>query len=239
MTRAHQSRFAQWLGVVSLVAALLVAAACYLSAPAAAPGSQPAAASSYDQITPLLLGQETFRARLDKDRADNPAVTTRQRTLLDERYDLSPRPHATQTMSRGKPVPVGPTARLPAGVTWEKLAALSPEEIRAKGLLPPGLLPLPHPKHAVGGMVFPQAQLKQFARLERFDVEFDLPDHFLPETPPAMYLTTRPDLGDVSRGKIVTAENVHELFDGVLNPKQLEGLRLLVTQFPQQLTGRH
>jgi cytochrome c peroxidase len=33
---------------------------------------------------------------------------------------------------------------------------------------------------------------------------------------------------------LVTIENFHALFDGVLNPKQLDGLRLLVTPFPQQ-----
>jgi len=41
-------------------------------------------------------------------------------------------------------------------------------------------------------------------------------------------------LGDVSQGKLVTADNYYELFDGILNPKQIEGLRLLVTAFPQQ-----
>src|SRR5262245_17390413 len=70
--------------------------------------------------------------------------------------------------------------------------------------------------------------------LARFDLDFDLPDHFLPEFPPPIFLTTRPDLGDVSRGKLVTRENHQELFNGILNPKQLEGLRLLLTPFPQQ-----
>ena len=49
-----------------------------------------------------------------------------------------------------------------------------------------------------------------------------------------MYLTTRPDLGDVAQGKEVTLENYYELFNGILNPKQLEGLRLLLSPFPQQ-----
>jgi len=56
----------------------------------------------------------------------------------------------------------------------------------------------------------------------------------LPAFPPPIYLTTRPDLGDVSQGNLVTLDNFHELFNGILNPKQLEGLRLLVTPFPQQ-----
>ena len=103
-----------------------------------------------------------------------------------------------------------------------------------RALLPKGFLPLPHPKHLVGGMVFPQAEIKLLPRLERFDVDFDLPDHFLPEFPPAIFLTTRPDLGDVSQGKVLTVENFQEVFGGILNAKDLEGVRLLVTQFPQQ-----
>jgi cytochrome c peroxidase len=83
-------------------------------------------------------------------------------------------------------------------------------------------------------MLFPQAEIKQLARVERFDVDFDLPDHFLPEFPPAIFLTTRADLGDVSKGKMVTVDNYFEIFNGILNSKDMEGMRLLVTQFPQQ-----
>jgi cytochrome c peroxidase len=116
---------------------------------------------------------------------------------------------------------------------------MSPEEIREKGLFPVGFLPLPHPKNAEGGMVFPKFAIdeikKQTGRdLQRFDVDFDIPDHFLPEFPAAMYLTTRPDLGDVSQGQVVTSANYYALFNGILNPKQLERLRLLLTPFAQQ-----
>jgi cytochrome c peroxidase len=88
-------------------------------------------------------------------------------------------------------------------------------------------------------MVFPHFEIdeikKQEARdLTRFDLDFDLPDHFLPEFPAPIYLTTRSDLGDVSQGKLVTISNYYELFNGILNPKQIEGLRLLVTPFSQQ-----
>jgi cytochrome c peroxidase len=37
----------------------------------------------------------------------------------------------------------------------------------------------------------------------------------------------------VSHGQLVTLASYHELFKDILNPKQLEGLRLLVTPFPQ------
>src|SRR5207237_1630572 len=76
--------------------------------------------------------------------------------------------------------------------------------------------------------------IKQQARLERFDLDFDLPEHFLPEFPPAIFLTTRPDLGDVSQGKMLNVDNFNEVFNGIVNSKDLEGVRLLVTQFPQQ-----
>src|SRR5205814_9197387 len=105
---------------------------------------------------------------------------------------------------------------------------------RDKGLFPKGILPMPHPTHEVGGMVFPQMEIKQQARLERFDIDFDLPEQFMAEFPPAIFLTTRPDLGDVSQGKMLTNENFFEIFNGILNAKDMEGLRLLVTQFPQQ-----
>jgi len=41
-------------------------------------------------------------------------------------------------------------------------------------------------------------------------------------------------LGDVSQGKLVNLTNYYDIFNGILNPKQLEGLRLLLTPFPQQ-----
>jgi cytochrome c peroxidase len=38
----------------------------------------------------------------------------------------------------------------------------------------------------------------------------------------------------VSRGQLLTTDNYYQLFNGILNPTQLEGLRLLLTPFPQQ-----
>ena len=190
--------------------------------------------TSYDQVSKVLLGEESFQAMMAKDKADKDAVMARQRKLLEERYDLQRRVDDSVKMTRGKPIPVGPATRLPEGMTWEKLAAMEPDEVRNKGVFPAGFLPLPHPHHEVGGMVFPQMEVKLLPRLERFDLDFDLPEHFLPEFPPAIFLTTRPDLGDVSKGQVLTVDNFQEIFNGVLNSKDLEGVRLLVTQFPQQ-----
>jgi cytochrome c peroxidase len=187
---------------------------------------------------PVVI-QESFAAIATRMKAAKPEVTGRHQALLQERYDLSNRPAAGVTMSRGKALQEGARAKLPAGLTWERLAAMTPDEVRARDLFPQGFLPLPHPNHPEGGMLFPRFHIDEINRQERrdltrFDLDFDLPDHFLPEFPPPIYLTTRPDLGDVSRGQLVTIENYYELFNGILNPKQLEGLRLLVTAFPQQ-----
>jgi cytochrome c peroxidase len=183
--------------------------------------------------------KETFASIMARMTKAKPAIEKEHTDLLNERYDLANRPAQGVTMSRGKPVQGEVRVKLPSGMTWETLAAMSPEEIRDKNLYPKGFYPLSHPNHPEGGMVFPRSTidevLKQTGRdLTRFDLDFDLPDHLMPEFPPPIFLTTRPDLGDVSQGKLVTSDNFYELFNGLLNPKQLEGLRLLLTPFPQQ-----
>lgn len=182
---------------------------------------------------------EDFSTLTNRLQAEKPKFAQRQKAMLAERYDLADRPAKEVAMSRGKPVQDGVRVKLPTGMTWDKLAAMTPEEIKSKQLWPAGFLPLPHPHHEAGGMIFPKFLIdetkKQTDRdLTRFDLDFDLPDHFLPEFPAPIYLTTRTDLGDVSQGKLVTLTNFNDLFKNILNPKQLEGLRLLVTPFPQQ-----
>jgi cytochrome c peroxidase len=182
--------------------------------------------------------QEDFTALVTRLQKEKPAFAKRHQELLAERYDLADRPARGVTMSRGKPVQEGVRMRLPKDMTWEKLTAMSPEDIKSKNLWPAGFYPLPHPHHEAGGMVFPQPLIDETKRqtgrdLTRFDLDFDFPQHVLPEFPAPIYLTTRPDLGDVSRGQLVTLGNFNELFKDILNPKQLEGLRLLVTPFPQ------
>ena len=183
--------------------------------------------------------REDFAKTMARMKAEKPKIMARQKDLLNARYDLSNRPAKGVTMSGGKAIQEGVRVKLPTGISWDKLAAMSPDEIRQKDLWPEGFFPLPHPNHPEGGMVFPEFHIKEIKKQEardltRFDLDFDLPDHLLPEFPAPMYLTTRPDLGDVSHGKLVTMDNYYELFNGILNPKQIEGLRLLLTPFPQQ-----
>ncbi len=183
--------------------------------------------------------KESFATVHDRMVAAKAGIMKRQMDLLVERYDLSDHPSRSVAMDRTKPVQEGVRVRLPEGVTWAELANETPDQIREKGIFPGGFLPLPHANHPEGGMVFPATEIDELKKQEsrdltRFDLDFDIPDRFLAEFPPAMYLTTRPDLGDVSQGQLVTMNNYYDLFNGILNPKQLEGLRLLLMPFPQQ-----
>ncbi len=187
---------------------------------------------------PIAIDQP-FAARMAQDVAAKPGIEREHQALLDERYDLGDHPARGVTMERGKPLQQGVRVKLPSGVTWDQLATMSPDDIRGRGVWPKGFLPLPHPFHPTGGFVFPKEEIDAIKRqdgrdLTRFDIDFDLPERFLAAFPPAMYLTPRPDLGDVSQGKLVSLTNYFEMFNGILTPRQLEGLRLLLTPFPQQ-----
>ncbi|MDQ3195197.1 MAG: cytochrome B6 [Pseudomonadota bacterium] len=198
----------------------------------------PSVPSSYAPV----VDKETFEAVKARMEAAKPEIMERQKKLLNERYDLSDRPAKGVTMSKGKAVQEGVRVKLPNGTSWQQLAGMSPDAIRDKNLFPAGFLPLSHPNHAEGGMVFPQFHIDEIKKQEgeklrdltRFDLDFDLPDHLLPEFPAPIFLTSRPDLGDVSQGKLVTTQNYYELFNGILTPKQLDGVRLLVSPLMQQ-----
>ncbi len=175
---------------------------------------------------------QPFEEIMQADLAARPIAMSAQQALLARRYDLTPRLDPEARMSRGKPLVVGPTARLASGMDWEKLATMDPAEVKRRGVFP--YPSLPHPKHTPGGMVFVPSQIAMFPRLKRFDVDHDLPEAFLPEFPPAMFLQNHPELGDVSRGQVVSLANFAALFKDIITPVQLDGLRMLLTPFPQE-----
>lgn len=192
-------------------------------------------AETYLPVVKHEPGPETMRKDIDK----KPDVVARQRKLFEQRYDLSDRPSQTRMSGGTKAVQQGVRVRLSKDMTWDRLATTRPADIRAQGLFPVGFLPLPHSKHETGGQVFPPDQIKRIEELERrslarFDTEFDLPAHLTPEFPPPIFLTSRPDLGDVSQRKLLSISNYYEIMHGILTPVQMEGLRLLLTPFPQQ-----
>ena len=203
-----------------------------LAAPLLLPQQKP---SSY---MPVVITEE-FDSVMKRMSSAKPEIMKKQQALLESRYDLANTPAPGVTMSRRKPVQGGVRVKLPAGVSWDQLGRMTPGEVMARNAFPEGFFPLPHPNHGEGGMLFPRFHIDEVKKQEqrdltRFDLDFDLPDHLLPEFPPPIFLTTRPDLGDVSKGELVTIDNFQRLFNGILNPKQIEGVRLLVTAFPQQ-----
>ena len=190
-------------------------------------------------LAALAFGDDAFNDLVRRLGSEKAKYAERQQSMLSERYDLGDHPVTGAKMTRGKPVQGGVRVKLAQGMTWARLATMTPDDIREKGAWPKGFYPLPHPHHEAGGMTFPQTTIdevkKQTQRdLQRFDLDYDLPQHLLPEFPPAIFLTTRPDLGDVSKGRLITTSNFNDTFKDILNPKQLDGLRLLLTPFPQQ-----
>src|SRR3989442_6845255 len=91
---------------------------------------------------------EPFAAFMARMKAAKPGIEKEHNALLNERYDLSDRPAQGVTMDRGKPLQEGVRVKLPAGITWERLAAMSADQIREQHLCPKEFYPLPHPNHS-------------------------------------------------------------------------------------------
>src|ERR1700694_3394929 len=86
---------------------------------------------------------EPFSAIFTRLSAQKPEVTREHMALLNERYDLANRPAHGVTMDRTKPVQEGVRVKLPAGKSWESLAAMASEQIREQNVFPKGFYPLP------------------------------------------------------------------------------------------------
>jgi len=193
-------------------------------APAAAVPAQAPMATVTNTVAGTVITPQASALRPEE-------VTRRQAEYLQQRFDLAGRTHATVKMSGGrKAIPVGPTARLAPGMNWDRLARMAPEEIKKRAAFP--YTPLWHPMQDKGGMVFPPVQTGVVVGLDRSDLLFDLPDAYLPEFPAPLYITSRPDLGDVSQGQLITSHNVDTLFRDILTPVQLEGLKLMLERTP-------
>src|SRR3989304_1538311 len=73
---------------------------------------------------------ESFEDMMARMKAAKPEVMKHHMDLLNERYDLSANPAKDVTMSRGKSIQQGVRVKLPKDVTWETVAAMTPEDIR-------------------------------------------------------------------------------------------------------------
>jgi cytochrome c peroxidase len=160
-----------------------------------------------------------------------PKVMAECRAYMKKHYDFNTKTIPGAKMSGGKPIMMGPVARLPEGVhSYEELAELSPEETKKRDIFP--YVPLAHPLQSTAHMLFPDSWIRAHPEHERFDCDFDIPDNYLPEFPPPMFLTTHKEMGDVSGGREVTLGNYYEIFNGLLTPEQMEGLKELLRPSP-------
>ena len=172
-----------------------------------------------------------FEQWLQFHKKQKPKLMQDVKEYMNSRYDFSGGVLPGQFLSGGKPVMAGPVARLPREVeTFEELAELSPEEIKLSGLFP--YMPLAHPLQSTAHMVFPEQWLAAHPEHRRIDVDMDFPDEYLPEFPPPLFLTTHKELGDVTGGREITLDNYYEMFDGILTPEQMEGLKELLRPSP-------
>ncbi len=161
-----------------------------------------------------------------------PVLMAVVKDYMNSRYNFSKKVMVDVYMSGGrKPVMKGPISRLPDGIkSFEELSKLSPGEIREKALFP--YTPLAHPLHSTAHMVFPEKYLKYHPEHRRIDVDHDIPDDYLPEFPSPMFLTTHKEYGDITKGREITLSNYFEIFNGLLTPEQLEGLKELLKPTP-------
>ncbi|MEZ4808879.1 MAG: cytochrome C [Allomuricauda sp.] len=161
-----------------------------------------------------------------------PQLMADVKKYMASRYDFNGKAHEGKVMSGGrKPIMKGPISRLPKGInSYEELSKLSAEEIKQKDLFP--FKPLAHPLASTAHMVFPDNWNRVHPEHIRMDVDHDFPEEYLPEFPPPMFLTTHKELGDVTDGREVTIANYWEIFNGLLTPEQMEGLKELLRPTP-------
>ena len=178
---------------------------------------------------PTLPGTWEEWKKMNKDRKSS--FMQEVDDYMGTRFDFNGKEVPGVLMSgKRKAVMAGPIAKIQSGKTFEELAQMSPEEIKAADLFP--YKPLAHPIHTTAHMVFPDSWNKVHPEHIRMDMDHDFPDEYLPEFPPPMFLTTHKELGDVTRGQEITFENYYGIFDGLLTPEQMEGLKELLRPTP-------
>ena len=127
-----------------------------------------------------------------EDEAEKPAVMARQKEAPGRalRPDPAAGPQGQDDARQADPGRPGRQAARgdDLGRSWPRCR---PTRSASKGLFPKGFLPLPHPQPR-GRAAWSSRRWRSsnWPGCERFDLDFDLPEHFLPEFPPAIFLTT-------------------------------------------------
>ena len=122
-----------------------------------------------------------------EDKAAKPKVMEAQRQLLEKRYNLEPKLDPEVKMSRGKPLAVGPTARLPKGMTWDELGK---DDARSRSRKTASFLTrlCRIPKQTTGGQVFPAGADRDVPAARSASMwTLICPRHSCPNFPPAIF----------------------------------------------------
>ena len=114
----------------------LLSALCAVHGPALGQEMQPSQApaprgdTSYGPVN----RDENLVQLEQKMKSAKAEIEDRQQQLLEQRYDLSNSAAAGVTMSGGKPLQDAVRVKLPSGMTWDKLATMSPDKIRSRDM---------------------------------------------------------------------------------------------------------
>jgi len=87
---------------------------------------------------PFVTFDEVFK----KESANKAAVMKAQLAYLETRFNLTPKLDPQAKMSRGKPLAVGPTAKLAPNLTWDQLGQMLPADILQRNVFPYRSLPI-------------------------------------------------------------------------------------------------
>ena len=170
---------------------------------------------------------------MKEDIAAKPKVMAAQRKLLESRYNLEPKLDPEAKMSRGKPLAVGPTARLAEGMTWEKLARDD-----ARGDPRGGRLPLPvaaAPDAHAGRAGLPaRCRSRCSPGWSGSTSSSTCPRRSCPSSRRPSSCRTGPSWATSRGARSSRSTTSTRLFKDILTPVQLDGLRLLLTPFPQE-----
>lgn len=78
--------------------------------------------------------EEPFQSIFQRMSAAKAGIMKKHMDLLNARYDLANRASKDVAMTRGKSIQIGVRVKLSSGTTWEKLASLTPEQVRDQNL---------------------------------------------------------------------------------------------------------
>ena len=132
-----------------------------------------------------------------------PQVMTAQRQLLESRYDLTPAGLGGENVA-GQTATGRANSAAGSGTDWNTLAGMTPDAIRQRNLFP--YPALPHPKQVAAGRSFRRCRLPCSPGWSAL-MWTSMSQTPFSRIPAGDFPANRPELGDVSRGEVVSINN--------------------------------